>query len=259
MFEEPEDSPDDRSLDPSDRAKEMIDECRMHAELFAVFEGGRKFDAQLLVGLDTQLTRELQRGIVKLEKSRDADSPVIPPGSVDAARDILTWPESRKLSTGDYHVHQKPGEVMIARWLDGEQVDKFYERLQAHFEAAFEGLLEDEKSNEWKQDPKTQAYMKELDKHESKMPERYLRGVIQSHRIFVLSTQAADDMNIAYLTDYVMGITPVELVGEDSAPPDGADESALSWYFKLFSLRGIVENVERICFFAYLQKADDEI
>ena len=257
MFEEPEESPDERSLNPADRAREMADECRMHAELFAVFEGGRKFDAQLKIGLDEQLTKEIQRGIVKLEKSRTPETPVIPPESAAAAAEMLKMPETRDLSTGDYHVHQKPGVVMIARWLDQEQVDKFYERLQAHFEAAFEGVLEDERSNEWKQDEKTQEYLKALDTHEAKMPERYLRDVIKTHRIFVLSTQAADDMNIAYLCDYVMGISPVELVGEESAPPDGAAEGELSWFFKLFALRGIVENKERMCFFAYLQKADD--
>ena len=49
MFDEPEDNDrgDDnaaeRAADPAARAKEKLDEFRMHAELAAVFEGKRKF------------------------------------------------------------------------------------------------------------------------------------------------------------------------------------------------------------------------
>ena len=34
-------------------------------------------------------------------------------------------------------------------------------------------------------------------------------------------------------------------------------ERDLAWFFKLFSLRGMVEESERMCFFAFLQKSDD--
>jgi hypothetical protein len=111
---------------------------------------------------------------------------------------------------------------------------------------------------EWKQDPKTLAYLKALDAVEVKMAERYLREPIKAHGLFVLSTQSADELNIAYLADYVMTVPAADIVGSASAPPeDGATESDLAWFFKLFSLRGVVEGVERMCFFTYLQKSDD--
>ena len=50
-----------------------------------------------------------------------------------------------------------------------------------------------------------------------------------------------------------------------SAPPDSptdfdklsAGERDRAWFFKLFSLRGMVEGEERMCFFTYLQKSED--
>jgi hypothetical protein len=54
-----------------------------------------------------------------------------------------------------------------------------------------------------------------------------------------------------------MGVPAGEVVGEASAPPDDPTESDRAWFFKLFSLRGIKEGIERMCFFTYLQKSDD--
>ncbi len=90
------------------------------------------------------------------------------------------------------------------------------------------------------------------------MAERYLREVIKKHIVFVLSTQTADEINIAYLCDYVMGVPAGEVVGEASAPPGEPTEKDLAWFFKLYSLRGVVEGVERMCFFAFLQKTEEE-
>jgi hypothetical protein len=54
-----------------------------------------------------------------------------------------------------------------------------------------------------------------------------------------------------------MGVPAGEIVGARSAPPDvDATESDRAWFFKLFSLRGMGEGQERMCFFTYLQKAD---
>ena len=36
-----------------------------------------------------------------------------------------------------------------------------------------------------------------------------------------------------------------------------ATDQDLTWFFKLFSLRGVIDGVERMCFFAFLQKSDD--
>ena len=57
MFDEPEEQeqPAERPADPAQRAKEKSEEFRMHAELAAVFEGCRKFDAELRPGLDPEL------------------------------------------------------------------------------------------------------------------------------------------------------------------------------------------------------------
>jgi hypothetical protein len=172
---------------------------------------------------------------------------------------LLNLYAAHDLSTGDYHIHRRPGEVMIVRWLKGEEVDAFYQRLQAHFDAALDGFKEDERQSlEWKQDPKTLAYLAALDSIELKMDERYLRQIIRQHKIFVLSTQTADEINIAYLSDHIMGVSAAEIVGAASAPPDEPSESDLAWFFKLFSLRGVDDaGVERMCFFTFLQKTDD--
>jgi hypothetical protein len=258
MFDEPEEDPSERIVDPATRAREKSDEFRMHAELAAVFEGIRKFDANLVSGLDAQVAREVQRTIGRLEKAKSADSPVLPEPSASDAAELLSRGKTPDLSDNDYHIHRRPGEVMIVRWLGGDGVESFYERLQAHFDAALEGFKEDERqAREWKQDPQTQAYLTALDAIDLKMADRYLREPIRQHRLFVLSTQAADEMNIQHLCDYIMGVPASEVVGEASAPPDAATEQDLAWFFKLFSLRGIIEGTERMCFFAYLQKSDD--
>ena len=75
--------------------------------------------------------------------------------------------------------------------------------------------------------------------------------------MFVLSTQTADEMDILHLCDYIMGVPAAEVVGAASAPPDEPTERDRAWFFKLFSLRGIKDDVEQMMFFAYLQKSDD--
>ena len=259
MFDEPAETPAERTTDPAVRAREKSDEFRMHAELCAVFEARRKFDAALRTDLDAKLAREVQRAMGRLEKAKTADSPVLPAEAVADAAALLNWPETHGLATNDYHVHRRPGETMVVRWLAGDEVETYYERLQAHFDAAMEGYREDERqAHEWKQDAATQAYLAALDAVEVKMAERYLRDPIRAHGLFVLSTQAADEINIAYLCDHVMGVAAAELVGAASAPPeDGPTEQDLAWFFKLFALRGVRDGVEQMCFFAYLQKSDD--
>jgi hypothetical protein len=259
MFDEPNEDPAERAIDPAAAVTDKSDEFRMHAELCAVFEGPRKFDAELRADLDAELAREIQRTMGRLEKAKTPDSPVLPESAVADAARLLQMPGERELSTNHYHIHRRPGEVMIVRWLAGDEVETYYTRLQAHFDAAMEGFKEDERqAKEWKADEKTKAYLAALEAVDVKMAERYLREPIKAHGLFVLSTQSADELNIAYLSDYVMGATAAEVVGAASAPPeDGATESELGWFFKLFALRGVVEGVERMCFFAFLQKSDD--
>jgi hypothetical protein len=258
MFDEPSETPPERPADPAIRAKEKSDQFRMHAELAAVFEGPRKFDAELRPNLTPDLARDIQRTIGRLEKSKTPDSPVLPESSAADAAALLNLPETRDLPTNDYHLYRRPGEVMIVRWLQGDEVDAFYERLQAHFDAALEGSKEDERqAHEWKRDAKADAYLAALDAIDVKMADRYLRDIIRQHNLFVLSTQAADEINIAHLCDYVMGVPAAEVVGPASAPPDEPTEQDLAWFFKLFSLRGMHEGEERMCFFTFLQKTDD--
>src|SRR5947207_12235007 len=175
MFEEPEEIPAEHAIDPLARAREKFDEFRMHAELAAVFEGHRKFDAQILPNLDANLAREIQRTIGRLEKARSPEHPVLPQQSVDDARALLKLPEARNLSTNDYHIHRRPGEAMIVRFLAGDDVEPFYERFQAHFDAALSVYREEERhANAWKADEKTLAYLDALDKIDVKMADRYL-------------------------------------------------------------------------------------
>jgi hypothetical protein len=262
VYEEPEDPEqrrDETPADPVKRASEKADEFRMHAELAAVFEGPRKFDAELRTGFDPQLARQVQRAIAKLEKAKQPDSPVLPQPVAADARELLKMPDSRGLQTNDYHVHRRPGEVMMVRWLEGEEVERFYERMQAHLDAALDGYKEDERqAHGWKNDPQTHKFLEALDAVEVRTAERYLRPIIQAHRVFVLSTVTADEMDILHLCDHVMGVPSAEVVGGASAPPeDGATEQDRAWFFKLFSLRGMAGDVEQLCFFTFLQKAEE--
>jgi hypothetical protein len=260
MFDEPEEgSAAERASDPQKRAQEKADEFRMVAELAAVFEGTRKFDAVIYPGLDADVARDLQKSIAKLEKARVESTPVIgaPDAQADAAR-LLDLYRTADLSTNNYHVYRRPGEVMIARWLAGEEVDLYYQRLQAHFDAALAGHKEDHRqATEWKQDAASKAYLAALDKIELKLAERYLREPVRKHKLFVLSTQAADELNISFLADYIMQVSAAEIVGDASAPGEDATEQDRAWFFKLFALRGIKDGEERMCFFAYLQKTDE--
>jgi hypothetical protein len=260
MFDEPNEDevPPERSTDPAQRAKDKFDEFRMHAELAAVFEARRKFDAQLLPRLDPDLARDVQKTIARLEKSKTPDSPVLPPPSNEDALRLLNLPATANVSTNDYHIHRRPGEVVIVRWLQGDQVETFYERMQAHFDAALGQFREEERQQHgWKQDPQTLKYLAALDAIDVRVTDRYLRDIIRKHNVCVLSTQTADEMDIVHLCDYVMGAEPAEVVGRASAPPEEPTEKDRAWFFKLFSLRGIDEEVERMCFFTYLQKTDD--
>ena len=259
MYDEPDEESSERPADPSTRARDKSDEFRMHAEFAAVFEAHRKFDAALKSGLDAEIARDVQRIVGRLEKIRPPDTPLIPPEAAPDAEKVLKLPETKDLSTGDYHIHRRPGEVMIVRWLAGDEVETFYERLQAHFDAALKHFREEERQSlGWKQDPSTSQYLDALDKVEIKMSDRYLREVIRKHNVFVLSTQSADELDILHLSDVVMGVDVIDIVGPRSAPPeDQPTESDRAWFFKLFSLRGIVDGQERMCFFTYLQKTDD--
>jgi hypothetical protein len=175
----------------------------------------------------------------------------------EAAR-LLDLPAIEGLSTNDYHIHRRPGEVMVVRFLWGEEVEKYYERLQAHFDAALKQYREEERQQKaWKQDPATLAYLEALDTVEIKMADRYLRPLIKQHNLFALSDQSADEIDILYLADLLMGVDAQTLVGPTSAPPEEPTEQDRAWFFKLFSLRGMKDNQERMCFFAYLQKAEE--
>jgi hypothetical protein len=258
MFDEPGEAKSETSGNPADRAREKTDEFRMHAELAAVFEGVRKTDAEIRPNLDPEIARDVQRTMGRLEKSKVPEHPVLPPASSDDAARILNLYQTKELPTNDYNVSRRPGEAMIVRWLAGDEVEFFYERFQAHFDAALEGHKEDERqAHEWKQTAETKAYLAALDEVEVKLADRYLRKEILEHKIYVLSTQSADEMNIAYLSEYIMNVAAVQLVGQASAPPDEPSEQDLAWFFKLFSLRGVREGVEQMCFFAFLQKSDD--
>ena len=259
MFEEPEETPAERAADAETRAKDKFDEFRMFAEFAAVFEGCRKYQAELQPGFDAELIRELQKTIGKLEKAKVPETPVVAPESMPEAAALLDWPATKNVSTNDYHIHRRPGETMIGRWLAGDEVEQFYTRLQAHFDAALKHYREEERQSQgWKQDPETLKYLDALDKLDTKMADRYLRDAIRQHKVLVLSTQAADELDILHLCDYVMGVDPADVVGQASAPSDAPTEQERAWFFKLFSLRGMKGDVEQMCFFTYLQKTEND-
>ncbi len=266
MYEDP-DEPDDSfqprpelASDPKRRALEKVDEFRTHAQLAAVFEGPRKFDAELRPF--GEAAREVQLAIGKLEKSKLEAVPVLPPGQWKAAEAVLAMPDAGMLTTNDYHVAARPGETTIGRWIVGEEVDSFYERMQAHLDAALAAHREEEQANHgWRGDPEAQAYLhalEHLDENAANVEPWYLRSAIRDHGLFLLSTLAVDEMDVLFLCETLMGISPAELVGAASAPPEEEpSDSERAWYFKLFALRGKVGQEERMCFFTYMQKADD--
>jgi hypothetical protein len=261
MFDEPNETPDEskRPLDPAQRAQERAEEFRVHAEVCAVFEGPRKFDAQILPTLTADVARDVQKRIAKLEKSKTPDSPILPPAAASDAAELLNFPATHNLSTNDYHLYRRPGELMVIRFLAGDEVDSFYTRIQAHFDAALDGFREEERQTlGWKQDPTTLKYLDALDALQVSMPDRYLRDPIRTHKVFVLSTLTADEMDIQHLADYIMGSTASEIVGPASAPPEDAPtEKDRAWFFKLFALRGIIDEAERMLFFTYMQKTEE--
>jgi hypothetical protein len=259
MFDDNQDDPSSESAaDPAIKAREQADAFRTHAELAAVFEATHKFEAQINPSLDANLAKDIQRAIGKLAKSKHPDTPIILPDAAPEAARVLNLFEEHHLTTNDYHIHRRPGEVLIVRWLVADQVQTYYERIQAHFDVAMGQFRTDEKAaNEWKQDEKTVAYLKALDEIDYKMANRYLRPHILKHKLFVLSTQTAAELDILYLADHVMRVAPEDIVGDANALPDEPSESDRAWFFKLFCLRGLRDGVEQMCFFTYLQKSDD--
>jgi hypothetical protein len=255
---------DETASDPKQRAADVLEQLRIHAELAAVFEGPRKFEHNLL-GLDIDLAREIQQTVGKLEKSKQAKTgPILPAESVKPARDLLTLPkEQPRLTMRDYHVLRRPNEAMIVRWLAGEDVNTFYERYQAHLNVALEQRRDDERQElGWRSDEDDQAYLEALDEAEPDPAVFYLREPIRKHGLYVLSTLAVDEMDILHLADTLMGLPAADVVGSASAPdPDeeSPPESERAWYFKLFALRATVAKEERMCFFAYLQRASDDV
>ncbi len=259
MSEEPNsEEPVEKASSPKQRAEEKAAEFRMLAEIGAVFEGTRKFGDQIKPDLKQDIARDVQQTIARLDKHKILNTPVIEPQSIPEAIRLLSLPETLELSTGDYHVRSRPGETMVVRWLNNEQVENFYQRLQAHFDATLDAFREEERqAKEWKNDPDTNAYLDALDDIKDDLSEKYLREQIQKHNVVVLSTQTADEISITFLTEYVMGVSVAELVGEASAPPDSPSNRDLAWFYKLFALRGKINDEERMCFFVYLQKTED--
>jgi len=259
MFDEPQERRDDATPDATERLREKVGSLRMHAELAAIFEGPRKFDAELVPGLDAGFARDLQQTFGKLAKNLNPTYPVLEGEEKEQAESIFARIEAAELAQNDYHIHRRPGEVVLFRWLTGEGVDSFYERFQAHFQAGLEQAREDDRQAlGWKDDPSTNKYLEALDDLELRMADRYFRDALKKHiEFFALTTLVADEMNIVYLTEYLMDVTPADLVGRASAPNDPTDESQLGWFFRMFSLRGTCNDKEHMCFFVYMQKSDE--
>lgn len=265
MFEDDADDDHARRTDPEQAAKDKLEELRMYAELAAVFEGPRKFDHAFRRDLPLDLAQRLQRGLLTLERDRPDQRQILPDEHIPLARQLLSANDAARLTYGDYHASVRPGQVLIARWIHGGDFVTFHDRLSAHFDAMLAGHIEDEESaRRWTGDPTLPKYLQSLEKHKFNIAERYLLPFIQGGALpACLSTHTADELNIAFLAETVMGLSVAEVVGQqaDSARFDDdawPDESDLAWYFKLFLLRGRVEQLPTACFFAFLQKTRDE-
>ena len=86
MFDEPSESPQERTIDPGQRAKDKSDEFRVHAEVCAVFEGPRKFEAQIL-RLDDETARDIQKRMARLERRMAAQAAI----SFEASIILTSW------------------------------------------------------------------------------------------------------------------------------------------------------------------------
>jgi hypothetical protein len=62
-----------------------------------------------------------------------------------------------------------------------------------------------------------------VDKIDVRMADRYLRRPIRSTAVRLVH-QAADELDILHLCDYVMGVEAAEVVGKASAPPEEPTE-----------------------------------
>lgn len=258
MFDEPDEAPNERIIDPAAHAREKSDEFRMHAELAAVFEGPRKSGSEVHFDLEYEMARDLQKRFAGLARSKIADIPVLPALSVGDAASLLSVPATAALHVNDYYVYRRPGEVMIVRWIEGDQVESFYERFQAHFDAALDNYRQEQRqAHAWKQDARTQAYLAALDGIDTRMAQIFLRDMIREFKVFVLSTLTADELNLQYLAEDLMGLAMTDLATPALTPAFEPTQRDLAWFFKLFSLRGVEGPVERACFFAFLQKAED--
>jgi hypothetical protein len=259
MYDDSDERKDDQASAPDVRLKEKLDELRVHADLCAIFEATRKFEAQVKADVDSNLIRDVQQIVAKLEKSKKPGKPFLTPARALGATSLFESLEEQGVSTGDYHVLRRLGEVMIVRWIKGEQVETFYKRLQAHMDVAIKQTREDERQAlGWKNDPATNEYLEKLDEVSLDMQKWWMRDVLRDHDLATVRTQTADEINISYIADFIMGVGAAAIVGEDSAPLSGADDAELAWFFKLFALCGTKDGAEHIVFFVFLQKTSDE-
>lgn len=259
MFDESNEPKDERPSEPETRLKDKLDELRIHADLCAIFEGTRKFEANLVTDVDPNLIRDVQQIIAKLDKSKQPGKPFLTPARALGATTLVESLEAQGVTTNDYHIHRRPGEVMLVRWLKGDQVETFYKRLQAHMDVAIRQTREDERQAlGWKNDPAINTYLDRLDEATLDMQTWWMRDLLRNHELTTVRTQTADEINIGYLTEFIMGVGPSAVVGEEFAPPDGADESMLAWFFKLFALCGSKDGIEHIVFFVFLQKTSED-
>jgi hypothetical protein len=101
MYEDENDNPVEKAKDIQTRAHEAVNQFRLHAEIAAIFEGTRKFDAAIRPDLSADVAREIQRAMAKLEKSLEPNIPIIPPIQNAIAADALNAHHSYDLPTND--------------------------------------------------------------------------------------------------------------------------------------------------------------
>ncbi|MEM6313887.1 MAG: hypothetical protein AAF743_07355, partial [Planctomycetota bacterium] len=213
----------------------------------------------VLPGADALLKR-VQQLVGTVHKGMDPKlGPLVTPNHVEDAATLLAMPDDEGLTTGDYHTRQGVGELLIGRWLRGDEVETFYERYQAHFDAALGHFRDEERSAfEWKGDEPTLAYLDALDDIEANIAEQQVRAAVKEHGVHALTTLTVGELDILYLVDHLMGVDVDDLLGDDSALPDEPTEADRTWFLQLFSLRGLHAGNEATLLFAFLQQADED-
>jgi hypothetical protein len=249
---------DDQTSQPKQRLAQTLAALKQHAEFAAMYEGPRKFGDAVRPDLDAELARSIQQRVAKVA-SKIGPGPLVNASQQTLARELLRLHTAEGLAPRDYFIYRRPGEVMMVRWLAGDDVSTYHQRMQAHFDVALKQTQADEREKlAWRNDEKDNAYLELLDEATFEMSHYTAREIVTRSKMAVMSSLMADAVHIGFLCEQVMGVSAAEVVGAAFSPPADAGDEEVSWFYRHFSLRGVLDEVEAVMNFTFLQKTSDD-